>query len=159
MRAIRSGLTPGGPVTVPSRINHSHGAFRARGCHWLSRCSGCHSTCQCQCFQYRGASLSASVVWALPRYYQTVQGGGAAAYSTLEYHSKGQIKMPRPTLPRYLAKVPCHGGTLKVPPHPPTLAAKVQGMVVGGGPSLRPRVQGGVVRWTFGRYLRRCPFE
>jgi hypothetical protein len=26
-------------------------------------------------------------------------------------HSKGQFKMPRPTLPRYLAKVPCHGGT------------------------------------------------
>ena len=38
-------------------------------------------------------------------------------------------------------------GTI-VPPTPPTLAAKVRGMVVGGGPSLRPRVQGGVARWT-----------
>jgi hypothetical protein len=32
--------------------------------------------------------------------------------------------MQGPTLARYLAKVPWQGGTLKVPPTPPTLAAK-----------------------------------
>jgi hypothetical protein len=58
--------------------------------------------------------------------------GNTEARSNLPASSKGQIKMPRPTLPRYLAKVPCHGGTLKVPRPPPTVAAKVQGMVVGG---------------------------
>ena len=36
-------------------------------------------------------------------------------------------------------------GTI-VPPPPPTLAAKVQGGVGGGGPTFRPKVQGGVVR-------------
>ena len=75
--------------------------------------------------------------------------------------------MPRPTLPRYLAKVPCHGGTLKVPAPPPTLAAKVQGMVVGGGtfsPAEGPRWGGKVdlwkvpwePGWLFYCYLKLC---
>jgi hypothetical protein len=36
-------------------------------------------------------------------------------------HSKGQINMPRPTLPRYLAKVPCPWWDLEGPPYRPTL--------------------------------------
>ena len=36
-------------------------------------------------------------------------------------YSKGQIKMPRPTLPRYLAKVPCPWWDLEGPPYRPTL--------------------------------------
>ena len=40
---------------------------------------------------------------------------------TVTYSKGGQINMPRPTLPRYLAKVPCPWWDLEGPPYRPTL--------------------------------------
>jgi hypothetical protein len=78
-------------------------------------------------------------------------------------YSKGQIKMPRPTLPRYLAKVPCYGGTHKVPP-PPYLGG--EGPRYGGrggtfSPAEGPRWGGKVDLQgpTLPRYLAKVPCQ
>ena len=76
-------------------------------------------------------------------------GGGVPFDSDLDCHdsmdfSKSHFKVLSPTLQGTPPGVPPQGGTLKVPPPPPTLPAKVQGGVVGWDPTFRPRVQGGV---------------
>jgi hypothetical protein len=94
-------------------------------------------------------------------------------------NSKGQIKMEGPISPRYLAKVPCQGTSSTLPrcqwdpegpPHPTYLGVDLGGegplARLGGrwGPSLRPRVQGGVVGYhlqgpTLPRYLGTVPWQ